>query len=72
MVTPLLIISAVCRSSSSSTPPSYDEALAGKMTALGAPSFACTPDLFPTLMATAIQRRDIAAWVASHDVVIRG
>lgn len=52
--------------------PCYDEALAAKMTALGAPSFACTPDLFPTLMAAAIQKRDIAAWAAAHDVVIRG
>jgi Mg-chelatase subunit ChlD len=52
--------------------PCYDESLAAKMSALGAPSFACTPDLFPGLMATAIQKRDIAAWAARHDVVIRG
>ena len=36
----------------------------------GAPSFTCSP--FPTLMATAIQQRDIVAWAAGHDVVIRG
>ena len=42
------------------------------MTALGAPSFACTPDLFPSLMATAIEKRDIATWAANSDVVVRG
>ncbi len=52
--------------------PCYDEGLAAKMTALGAPAFACTPDLFPDLMAAAIQRRDIAAWAARHDIVVRG
>lgn len=49
----------------------YDEKLAAQMTALGAPSFACTPDLFPDLMATAIQKRDIGAWAARHEVVTR-
>ena len=52
--------------------PCYDEGLAAQMTALGAPSFACTPDLFPDLMATAIGKRDIAAWAARHDIVTRG
>ena len=32
--------------------------------ALGVPAFACTPDLFPELMAAAIERRDIGAWAA--------
>lgn len=52
--------------------PCYDERLAASMTALGAPAFACTPDLFPDLMATAIQKRDLATWAARHDVVVRG
>ncbi|HEX7380420.1 MAG TPA: VWA domain-containing protein [Pirellulales bacterium] len=51
--------------------PCYDEGLAAKMTALGAPSFACTPDLFPELMAVAIQKRDIAAWAARNEIVTR-
>ena len=51
--------------------PCYDEALAAKMSALGAPAFACTPDLFPDLMAAAIQRRDIAAWAARQEIVVR-
>jgi Mg-chelatase subunit ChlD len=44
--------------------PSYDEALAAKLAALGVPSFACTPDHFPALMAAAIRREDINAWAA--------
>jgi hypothetical protein len=42
------------------------------MTTLGAPAFACTPDLFPDLMATTIQKGDIAAWAARNNTVIRG
>lgn len=51
--------------------PCYDEGLAAKMSSLGAPAFACTPDLFPDLMASAIQKRDIATWAARHDIVVR-
>jgi len=51
--------------------PCYDEGLAAKMSSLGAPAFACTPDLFPDLMAAAIQKRDIATWAARHDIVVR-
>ena len=50
--------------------PCYDEILAAKMSAIGAPTFACTPDLFPDLMATAIERRDIASWAARNEVVV--
>jgi hypothetical protein len=35
---------------------------------LGSPAFACTPDKFPSLMAAAIQRQDIATWAAANDV----
>jgi hypothetical protein len=33
------------------------------------PAFACTPDLFPDLMAAAIERRDIGQWAAANDIV---
>jgi Mg-chelatase subunit ChlD len=49
--------------------PSYDEALAAKLAALGVPSFACTPDLFPPLMAAAIRKEDINTWAAGAGVV---
>ena len=51
--------------------PCYDEKLASQMTALGAPSFACTPELFPSLMAAAIKKEDIAAWAARNEIVTR-
>lgn len=49
--------------------PMYDKELAGKMAALGAPAFACTPALFPELMAAAIKRENISQWAAGHDIV---
>ncbi|SEK78560.1 VWA domain containing CoxE-like protein [Roseateles sp. YR242] len=49
--------------------PAYDHALAAKLAALGVPSFACTPDAFPGLMAAAIRRDDINAWAAGQGMV---
>jgi hypothetical protein len=49
--------------------PSYDAENAAALAALGVPAFACTPDVFPDLMANAIQRRDLAAWAASRNIV---
>lgn len=43
--------------------PSYDIQNAEALSAMGVPSFACTPDLFPELMAAAIEKRDLKAWV---------
>jgi Mg-chelatase subunit ChlD len=53
--------------------PAYDQRHAGAFAALGIPSFACTPDLFPDLMAAAIHRRDLNAWAAQQDIAtVRG
>lgn len=53
--------------------PSYDHDVAAQFAALGVPSFACTPDLFPDLMAAAIQKRDLGMWAARHDIAtVRG
>ncbi|MBV9470434.1 MAG: VWA domain-containing protein [Abitibacteriaceae bacterium] len=49
--------------------PFYDHNTAGAMAALGIPSFACTPDLFPELMAATINRQNITQWAAAHDIV---
>lgn len=46
--------------------PSYDHNLAARLADLGIPSFACTPDQFPDLMATALARRDLGAWAAAQ------
>ena len=48
--------------------PYYDRALAAKLAALGVPSFACTPDQFPDLMAAAIRKSDVNAWAASAGI----
>jgi hypothetical protein len=48
--------------------PSYDARTASAFAALGIPAFACTPDLFPSLMAAAIERHDLAQWAAVNDV----
>ncbi|WP_370288767.1 VWA domain-containing protein [Nocardioides sp.] len=53
---------------SDSGTPSYDAAHAAALAEIGVPAFACTPDLFPDLMAAAIERRDISAWAAANDV----
>ena len=50
--------------------PCFDHEVAGTFTALGVPSFACTPDLFPDLMAHAIQRRDIGQWAATQGIKV--
>ncbi len=52
--------------------PSYHEHLADCFAGLGVPAFACTPDLFPDLMANAIQKQDIGSWAARNDIVVRG
>jgi len=53
--------------------PSYDGRNAGDLAQMGVPTFACTPELFPDLMAAALERKDIHAWAARHEVpLIRG
>jgi Mg-chelatase subunit ChlD len=49
--------------------PSFDADQASALAAVGVPAFACTPDRFPDLMATAIEKRDITAWAAANDIV---
>lgn len=48
--------------------PSYDRELASKLAELGVPSFACTPDKFPSLMAACIKRENINLWAANEDL----
>ncbi|EWT02003.1 von Willebrand factor A [Intrasporangium oryzae NRRL B-24470] len=49
--------------------PSFDAGHAAALAGVGVPAFACTPDQFPGLMATAIERRDVTAWAAANDIV---
>jgi hypothetical protein len=50
--------------------PSYDAQNAAAIAAMGCPVFACTPDQFPDLMATALKRDDVWAWAASRDIAL--
>src|SRR5262245_17554144 len=48
--------------------PAYNPELSARVAALGPPVFACTPDQFPELMATALRRQDLHAWAAKEDI----
>jgi Mg-chelatase subunit ChlD len=50
--------------------PSFDSANAAALAGMGIPSFACTPDLFPDLMAAAITQQDLGLWAAKNDIVV--
>lgn len=54
---------------SDSGAPSFDASHAAALAEIGVPAFACTPDLFPELMAAAIERRDIGQWAAGAGIV---
>jgi hypothetical protein len=50
--------------------PCFNESLAAQFSSLSIPTFACTPDLFPSLMAATIQRQDISSWAATNQIVV--
>lgn len=50
--------------------PVYDGRNAARLAALGVPTFACTPDLFPELMANALQKRDLGTWAAKAGIAV--
>lgn len=47
---------------------SYDHEQAEFLARLGVPAFACTPDQFPSLMASAIEREDLGQWMSREGV----
>ncbi|MCC2315113.1 VWA domain-containing protein [Cellulomonas xiejunii] len=55
---------------SDSGAPAYDRETAADLAALGVPAFACTPDAFPDLLAVALARGDVGAWVDRHRAVV--
>lgn len=50
--------------------PAYHAGHAAALAAMGCPVFACTPDLFPDMMAAALAKQDIAAWASANDVEV--
>jgi Mg-chelatase subunit ChlD len=55
---------------SDSGTPAYDHELAARLSELGAPAFACTPDRFPDLLAAALRRDDVAAWAEEAGMAV--
>jgi Mg-chelatase subunit ChlD len=51
--------------------PYYDHDMAEHFAALGIPTFACTPDQFPDLMAHALAKQDLHAWAAQANIVLQ-
>jgi hypothetical protein len=49
--------------------PVYDHEQAARLAGLGVASFACTPDLFPDLIAAALERRDLGRWAGEQGLV---
>jgi uncharacterized protein with von Willebrand factor type A (vWA) domain len=49
--------------------PSHDQRHATAMATLGIPVFACTPDLFPDMMAAAIKGQDLGMWAARQEII---
>jgi hypothetical protein len=48
--------------------PAYDHQQAAVFAELGVPSLACTPDVFPDLLAAALEGRDVARWANDHGI----
>ncbi|MBO0779181.1 MAG: VWA domain-containing protein, partial [Ktedonobacteraceae bacterium] len=49
--------------------PGFDHHNAARLVQLGVPTFACTPDLFPDMMAATIQKQDLNLWASKNDIV---
>ena len=52
--------------------PAYDHDNAAALAALDIPAFACTPALFPDLMAASIRKRDLKAWAGDNGIALKG
>lgn len=51
--------------------PAYDHDNAAALAALDIPAFACTPDLFPELMAAAINKQDLKLWAGTRGIGVK-
>jgi Mg-chelatase subunit ChlD len=50
--------------------PAYEAKHAEAIASLGCPVFACTPDQFPSMMASALTGKDLRTWAAEEDVAL--
>lgn len=51
--------------------PAYSKTAATHLAELDIPAFACTPNLFPDLMATAINKGNLRQWLAANEVAAK-
>lgn len=51
--------------------PIYDKQVAAHYASMNIPVFACTPDLFPSMMAAALKKEDMYHWMSKNDIVKR-
>ena len=49
----------------------YDRSNASFLAEMDIPVFACTPDIFPELMAAAIDQRDLKQWAGEQNIVLK-
>lgn len=52
--------------------PVYEAKHAEAIASLGCPVFACTPDQFPSMMASALAGKNLQSWAAEQDVASSG
>jgi hypothetical protein len=50
--------------------PAYDHREAAALASFACPVFACTPEQFPSLMAAAIEGRDLTLWAAGQGISV--
>ena len=51
--------------------PGYDREIAAAFAAMNIPAFACTPDKFSDLMASAIKRENIRQWLGREGIMVK-
>lgn len=51
--------------------PAFDKEVAAQLAGLDIPTFACTPDLFPSLLTAVIQKESISQWMGREGVVAK-
>jgi Mg-chelatase subunit ChlD len=49
--------------------PMFDARHAAALASLGVPTFACTPDAFPEMIAAALAKRDVGQWASERGIV---
>jgi uncharacterized protein with von Willebrand factor type A (vWA) domain len=50
--------------------PGYNHQASADLAEIGVSSFACTPDLFPDLMAAVLNRKDLARWAGQNELIV--